>query len=339
MGYKVFDKDFNNDMLSGTLFFYGAEDYLMDWAIARIIEKYVPKDSRDVDVLHLDGETCETRDIIKASATYSMFAEKRVVVVKNFLPLISGNIENDSDSLLKLASSNQDSSILIFVVEAKFTENITAIGRRMIKESSAYEFTKLDKATLKAFITKQIRQEGKVIGRREMDHLIDISGYFYKGSRYSLKHLVADIFKIAKATEGDVIRSDVIEELMTGEEDKFVFNLIDALMDGNKSKAMDLTETIIREEDSTMAVIALLTKQFEIMYDALELSKEGFSISEMAKRTGVHEFRFKKAYRSAMLYKEEKIRSHLIRLYNIDRNIKSGNIDKDLAFELFVVSC
>lgn len=339
MSYKKFDKDFNNDMISGTLFFYGAEDYLMDWAIRRIIEKHVPEDSRDVDVLHLDGETCEVQDIIKASATYSMFAEKRVVVVKNFLPLILGNIENDNDSLLSLASSKQECSVVIFVIEAKFAENITAFGRKMIKESSAYEFTKLDKATLKAFITKRIRQEGKIIGRKEMDHLINLSGYFYKGSRYSLNQLVADISKIANATEGDLIQSNVIEDLITGEEDKFVFNLIDALMEGNKQKAMDLTETIIREEDSTMAVIALLTKQFEIMYDALELSKEGFSISEMVKRTGVHEFRFKKAYQSAMLYKEEKIRSHLIRLYNIDRDIKSGNIDKDLAFELFVVSC
>ncbi len=339
MSYKDFEGDFKNEMISGTLFFYGEEDYLMEWGVSRIVEKFVPEDMRDIDLVHIDGETCSSEDIIKAAGTYSMFADKRVVIIKNYLPLISGNAEKNIDELLSLASSNQDSAIVIFVVESKFNEKITAIGKKLIKKCKSYEFSKLDKATLKAFVTKRIRAEGKIMGRRELEHLIDLSGYFYKGSSYSLNQLVSDITKVAKATDGDEIDRFVIEDLMTGEDDKFVFNLIDSIMSGNKSNAMEITETIIRDEDSTLAIIALLTKQFEIMYDSIELSKEGFSISEMAKRTGTHEFRFKKAYQAALQYKEKRIKDLLIRLYNIDRDIKSGNIDKDLAFELFVVSC
>ena len=144
--------------------------------------------------------------------------------------------------------------------------------------------------------------------------------------------------KIVKAAPGDQITIDVIEELLTGDSDRFVFNLVDAVVGGNRARALAITETIINEEDGSMPVIALLTKQFEIMYDALELSQKGMSISQMAKATGINEFRFKKAWQAAGAYSLSRIRKLLTELYNIDRDIKRGDIDKDTALELFVIS-
>ena len=110
------------------------------------------------------------------------------------------------------------------------------------------------------------------------------------------------------------------------------------MVGGNRARALAITETIINEEDGSIQVIALLTKQFEIMYDALELSQKGMSISQMAKATGINEFRFKKAWQAAGAYSLSRIRKLLTELYNIDRDIKRGDIDKDTALELFVIS-
>ena len=109
-------------------------------------------------------------------------------------------------------------------------------------------------------------------------------------------------------------------------------------MAGDRGKALEIAEAIIKEEDGAMAVLALLTKQFEIMYDALELSQHGMSIGQMAKATGVNEFRFKRAWQAAGAYSLNRIRKLLTELYNIDRDIKRGDIDKDTALELFVMS-
>ena len=122
-----------------------------------------------------------------------------------------------------------------------------------------------------------------------------------------------------------------------GDSDKFVFNLVDALTAGDRGKALELTENIIREGDSVMGTLALLTKQFEIMYDSLELSDKGMSMAAMAKETGVHEFRFKKAYNAARGYGRKTIKSLLISLYDIDKDIKNGNMEGDVALELFAI--
>ena len=173
-----------------------------------------------------------------------------------------------------------------------------------------------------------------MIARRELDHMIDVSGYYNRGSAYDLSLLDRDTDKIVKACEGDDISAALIEEILIGDSDRFVFSLVDALMAGDRGKALEIAEAIIKEEDGAMAVLALLTKQFEIMYDALELSDKGYSISQMAKKTGVNEFRFKRAFNAAGKYRKRKIRNILIGLYNTDRDIKRGNIDKDTALEL-----
>ncbi len=338
MAYKDFANDWRKGITRDVLFFYGAEDYLMDWAVREIISKYVDEEWRSLDYRQLDGSTVSSYDIMSEARAYSMFSEKRVIVVKDWLPLYRKSSDPGADELLKFASEKQDTSVLIFLLESRFAGDITSYGRKLGKAAGSYDFARLDKADLKSFINKRVRAADKILARRELEFLIDISGYYNKESTYTLTQLDADIGKIVKACQGDQITADVIEELLTGDNDRFVFNLVDAVVSGNRARALAIAETIINEEDGAMQVTGLLMKQFEIMYDALELSQEGMSIAQMAKKTGINEFRFKKAWQAANSYSLSRIRKLLIQLYNIDRDIKRGDIDKDTALELFVMS-
>ncbi|MBQ0018648.1 MAG: DNA polymerase III subunit delta [Clostridiales bacterium] len=337
MAYIDFVNDFKKELCKDVLFLYGAEDYLIDWALYMVIARYVDDDSRNVDVQYIDGSTCSAADIMGAARAYSMFSDRRVIVVQNYLSLYHKRVDPNDDALLEICGNGLDSSVVVFTLDSKYSSDINAYARKLIKAASAYEFARLDKADLQGFINKRVHKAGKLLGHREMNHLIDLSGYYFKESDYSLAKLDRDLEKITGACEGDRITVELIEDLLVGEKDKYVFNLVDALMAGDKGKAMEVAETVIREEDGAMPVLALLTKQFEIMYDSLELSRRGMTVSEMAKHTGVNEFRFKKAFQSARSFNSDKLKEILINAYNIDRDIKTGNIDKDVAFELLIV--
>ena len=334
MAYRDFVNDRKKGILKDVMLFYGAEDYLMNWAAESIISEYVDEASRDLDVIRLEGDQTTASDIMAAARAYSMFSDKRVVVVRNYLPLYRKTADAAEDELLSFVSSPQDQSIVIFMLESRVSGDLTAYGKKLAKACGAYEFARLERADLKAFITKRVHNAGKMIARRELDHMIDVSGYYNRGSAYDLSQLDRDVDKIVRACEGDDISAALIEEILIGDSDRFVFGLVDALMAGDRGKALEIAEAIIREEDGAMAVLALLTKQFEIMYDALELSDMGCSISQMAKKTGVNEYRFKRAFNAAGKYSKRRIKRILIGLYNTDRDIKRGNIDKDTALEL-----
>ena len=337
MAYRDFVNDRNKGLLKDVLLFYGAEDFLMEWAAESLIAEYVDEDSRYLDVIRLEGDNVTAADIMAEARAYSMFSEKRVVIVRNYQPLYRGVTDIHGDELLGFASCPQEQSAVIFIVESQCGD-LSAYGRKLAKACGAYEFSRLEKADLKAFITKRVHNAGKMISRRGLEHIMDVSGYYNRGSGYDLAQLDRDIAKIVKACEVDDIGEDLIEEILIGDSDRFVFNLVDALVAGDRGRALDIAEAIIREEDGSMAVLALLTKQFEIMYDALELSEQGYSIAQMAKKTGINEYRFKKAFAAAGRYSRQRIRKILKDIYNADRDIKRGDIDKDVALELIAIS-
>lgn len=338
MAYKDFVNDRKKGILKDVLLFYGAEDFLMNWAVDTIVDDYVDETARDIDLIHLEGEQVTAADIMAQARAYSMFSERRVVVVRNYLPLFRKAADAGADELLSFASQPQDSSVIIFLLESRYSSDLTSYGKKLAKACGSYEFARLERADLKSFITKRVHQAGKMITRRELDHMIDVTGYYNKGSMYDLAQLEKDIDKIVRACSGDAVSAQLIEEILIGDSDRFVFGLVDALVSGDRGKALSIAEAIIRDEDGSMAVLALLTKQFEIMYDALELNEKGYSISQMAKKTGVNEFRFKRAFNAAGMYSKRRIGKILRELYNTDRDIKSGNIDKDVALELIAIS-
>lgn len=341
MSYKAFTSDFKNDILGSFLFFYGAEDFLMNWALDSIKKKYVDEEYRSFDIVELEGDDCDAGTIISAARSYSMFSSKRVVIVRNYLPLIKGGLGKDSgskDEIIGLCKESNDSSIVIFVIESRFSQNITAFGKKLMKACNAYEFARLEKAELQGFISKRFRRAGLMIGRREMQYLIDLSGYYYKDSEYSLNDMERDLFKIVNACDGKAVDMKLIDELMVGADDKFVFNLVDAIVSENRGKAMEMMATILDDDDKAMMLLSLITKQFEIMYDSLELADEGASITAMAKTLSVNEFRLKKAYTAARRFQKSRIKNILIHLYNIDRDIKNGETDKNIALELFAAT-
>ena len=338
MAYKDFVNDRKKGILKDVLLFYGAEDFLMNWAVESIVSDHIDEAARDIDLIHLEGDQVTAADIMAQARAYSMFSDRRVVVVRNYLPLYRKTADVNADELLDFASQPQDSSIVIFVVESRYSPDLTAYGKKFAKSCGAYEFTRLERADLKSFITKRIHKAGKMIARRELEHMIDVSGYYNRGSIYDLAQLEKDIDKIVRACSGDDISAQLIEDILIGDSDRFVFSLVDALVAGDRGKALAIAEAIIRDEDGAMAVLALLTRQFEIMYDAVELNENGYSISQMAKKTGVNEFRFRRAFNAAGRYSKRRIGKILTELYNTDRDIKSGNIDKDVALELIAIS-
>ena len=338
MAFRDFVNDRNKGILKDVLLFYGAEDYLMDWAAERIIEDHVDEDYRYLDVIRLEGESVTAADIMAEARAYSMFSDKRVVVVRNYLPLYRSAADVYADELLDFASAPQDQSAVIFIIDSMLSAALSSYGKKLAKVCSAYEFSRLERADLKAFITKRIHSAGKMLPRRCLEHLIDVTGYYNRDSAYDLTQLDSDITKIVKACDGDEISEKLIEEILIGDSDRFVFNLVDALVAGDRGKSLEIAETIIRGEDGAMAVLALLTKQFEIMYDALELSEDGYSIAQMAKKTGINEYRFRKAFSAAGKYNRTRIGKILEDIYNTDRDIKRGDIDKDVALELIAMS-
>lgn len=343
MSYKNFVSDIKVDGLRNLVFIYGSENLLIRWCMNEIINKYAGDDFREQNVIDYAGDKVSVDDVIGMALTPSMFPGKRVIVVRN-LPMLfrktaEGILNTEGARLLEFAKRNDLDAYIVLILDSEHYGNITAYGKKLIKASTSYDCQRLTQPELRGFINKRVKAAGKFIGARQLDHLIDLTGYLNKESEYTLDELENDLLKLTNATDESDIDNNLIEELMVKEADLFVFNFIDAIVAKNNQKAMELVLGILSKDDSnSMQLTALLTSQFEMMYDAKQLEKRGASIQQMAKALGVNEYRFKKAFKAGSKFTEDKLKNLLLRLYEIDKLIKTGDMDKDLALESFVLS-
>lgn len=333
MGFKEFNKDLSREDIGNAIIFYGAEEFIVSWALNSVLEKFVPEENRSLDYIVLDGETATSTEICQAALSYSMFGGNRLICVKDYRPAFESSDAGESE-LLDLCDDIHSNNILIFTFNSINSAKLNSFGKNLLSKCRAYEFNALEKAELKSFIRKRFHAASKLISDKDLSYLIDQSGYYNRDSDYHLNEMNNDIQKIIAANIDDNISPSIIEEMMLGEADRYAFNLIDALMNNNKSQAMQILCNI--EKTADFNLLYLLISQYEIMFDALELEQEGLTISEMAKITKTNEFRFKKAYQAATRFSITKIKDSLIQLYNIDKRFKQGETDVAFALEQFV---
>ncbi|MBB1533602.1 MULTISPECIES: DNA polymerase III subunit delta [Mogibacterium] len=346
MSFKEFSKDIKSGVIGSNIFLYGEEGFLTDWAVKRIAENNSSEADRKYVVTDLDGATVTAQEIVETANTMTMFASTRVLTVKNYQPLIKKSAVTETAPILEYLSNPNPSTILLFYLEPLVSpgkrEKLNAFASKVSGLCSTYNFERLNPAELKSFVNKRIRSAGKLIGARDMDYLVDISGYLNNDSEYDLYRMESDLTKLVNASDEDTVSKQLIEEIMVGDKDRFVFNFIDYLLAGKKNMAMQLLiNTISAGENSkgkgnVFSLASTLIGQFEIMYDSLELDDEGMPIKTMAKSLRVNEYRLKKAYAAARKVGKSKIKKALIELYDTDRLLKTGEMDKNTSLELFV---
>lgn len=317
---------------------HGVEQYLINWAVDTLVNKLVNPASKCMDYLSLYEESMTVDNIISGCNTFSMFSEKRVVVVKDFPPLKTaspkGFGKDEIEKLIDYINNSNESTVLILTSEE--VDKKTALYKAINSKGSDYDFAPIDRGDLQAFIKKNIKKNGKIIDTKTLRFMIELSGYYNKDTEYRLYNLDNDIKKIVALCDDELIDENSVKEAVLGDVDTFIFNLIDAVSNNKKDDAYRILYNILSDGSDPFKILALLVSQFELMLEVKELREEGRNLVEISKILKIHEFRIKKAIAFCDKFSLNKIKETLTNIYQTDRMIKSGELDSKLALEIFI---
>ena len=175
-----------------------------------------------------------------------------------------------------------------------------------------------------------------------MDFLINETGYFNRESEYRLYNFENDLFKIIAHAEGGYITEGDIAAAVSGDGDKFIFDLIDGISGNNKTAAFEILHNRLTADSSgALAIVGSIVSQVELMLEVKEFSESPngqMTIPEMKKYTKINEYRLKKAYGYAKKFSQRKLREMLSQIYETNVNIVSGLLDPRTALEIFIAS-
>ncbi|MCI5552293.1 MAG: DNA polymerase III subunit delta [Tenericutes bacterium] len=308
---------------------YGLEDYLIQEEIKKIIEK---DKIEEININKYNLENNMIDNVIEDATTISLFQDKKVIIVENAY-IFSGTTnkklpEQNTDLLLDYLNHSNPNTVLIFTLIKDKIDTRKKITTLMKKNGTIKEFNTV--SNINNWITKEL--EPYQMDKKEVEYFIN-----RVGNNLSILKEEIDKLKLYKDDEKVITQKD-IEQLTHKNIDTDIFKLIDSILSTRKKEALESLEEMMKYGEEPIAIIVMLANQFRIMYQSKQLLKKGYSEREIANLLEIHEFRVKKALEKGRKYSSDEILKKLEDLADLDYQIKSGQLDKNIGLELFILN-
>lgn len=301
---------------------YGSLDAL----ITDYINKIIIKESiDDINISKYNSDDLLS-NIIEDASTISLFDDKKLIIVENEL-LFSSKKTIDTTDLENYVSNYNPNTILIFVVKSDTIDSRRKLYKLIKEKGKIEEFNKI--TNINSYVEK----------------LFDGYNISYNTTNLFIKRVGADLnnlsneaekIKIYKIDDKIITDKDIID--CTHEKiDINIFKFIDNIINKNKKESITTYKEMIKVGEEPIKIIVMLANQFRLMYQVKLLTSKGYTEDDItsllhSKKYPVH-LAIQKGYR----YSSDILLKHLEELADLDIKIKSGEIDKNLALELFLL--
>jgi len=289
------------------------------------------RDPQGYNVVFLDGKKDAGGKILGELSAAPFLAERRMVVVENVL---SGN---DKDFLQELVGRIKDKKIVESTVAVFWqgealgkVKEIKELDALLHKEKYAQEFKKLEGEELVGWAKKEFNTRGGKISGQAIVYLCQNIG----ADMWLLNSLIDQLVAYKKE---EIQLVDVKLFLEEKAEDN-IFNMVDAVVIGNKKLAFKLLSDIRRSGEEDGYLFSMIMRQFKILLQMRDLfDREDNLTSDMvAKKLGIHPFVSKKSLPLVKKYNLAKLREVYNQLLQIDIKTKTGQGDQSMLLDLFV---
>jgi len=321
---KISSSDFNERLLKNEIspvyIFTGDQAYLMDQALKDLKSKVLGK-TADFNLSLFYGDSASAKDIIGSAKTYPMLSKMRMVVVKNADKLPGDEFKSLEQYLLSPSPST--CLVLMFTEERKLdVEN----GEKL----TLVDFV-LDTKDIHKKIKEGVRKLGYEITKEATQTLISLVGE-------NLQDIQAEIQKLTLfAGERKKIEAEDVENLTEKAQFKDVFQLINAISEKDKRKALRILLELEATNEEPLYMLNRISWRVRLIWKAKELIDKKIPESEILKELKVSRGALYYIKQQANGFKYEDIKRISGILYKGDRDLKTSYIPKSLSLTKLVL--
>ena len=293
-------------------YFHGDEPYLIERGVKRLMGLTVPPDSRDFNLDIFYGKECRGDEIATAAQTLPMFAERRVVLVRRSSELPAPAL----DKLTEYVADPSPTTCLIF--EGEKIDQRKKFFLEIRKKGMLVEFKRLYENQLAPFIREEAAVYGKKVEPAALEMLVYLVGN-------NLQELAAEMEKVATFIGNrDTVKVADIREIVSDTKVDTVFELANALGEKETGKALRSLNTILRDGEAPLMVLAMLTRHFRQLWRVKELCEKKVPTQEISRATGINPYFIKGIVEQARNYRLSEFRGIFERFFETDLALKTS---------------
>lgn len=306
--------------------FHGEEEYIKKSALERLRAVVLPAGLEALNETVLEGSVSAER-IIEAAETLPVMCEKKLVLVRDWAPLLSGRAKNEAEEaerMVKWLPDAPESTALVFYVRGK--ADGAKKTTKALKKSEVL-FAPLDDVTLLRWIRRQARENGVQIAQEACDVLVFAAGR-------DLTRLVGEIGKLAAyAGKGNEISAQDVRALVTPTAESTVFEMIDALTAGRFAQAENLLRMLLVMGENRVRILYMITRQVRLLCLTRELLEAKKTQAEIQSALGVKPYGAKRLMEQARRMKRESLESAYRECVDAEYAVKSGRWRDEAALD------
>ena len=148
-----------------------------------------------------------------------------------------------------------------------------------------------------------------------------------------------EITKLINYKNSGTVTEEDVALLVKSRVDSTMFETIEALLSGNKARALELFHQQIAKGEDVFYILSMYTYQIRTLLKIGDYYWQGMTnASDIAKVSKLHPYVVQKTLSQVRSISEEKAKQILRDLAEIDQNAKTGKVDPILALDTFIVS-
>ncbi|MDN6639993.1 MAG: DNA polymerase III subunit delta [Tetragenococcus sp.] len=312
----------------------GTEEYLQK-QVRQAFTQSLQLDSDDLNFAEFDMEEDPIDAILDEAESMPFFGDYRLIFVENPFILTAEKKtnapEHDIDRLLAYLKEPVDSTILVFWAGYEKLDERKKISKQLKKNAEVIDVEPMNEAQVRRFLQQTLDNDEINMERNAFELFIRLTDANLTRVMRELQKLQLFAAQTKRITKKDV------EELIPKSLEDNVFDLSNYVLQKKTSEALQLYEDLHTQGEETIKINAILISQIRIYLQTAFLLNMGYQQGNITRSLNVHPYRVKLAIQQVRKMDIKTLTQLYDELIENDYKIKTGQMDKELLFQLFLL--
>jgi DNA polymerase III subunit delta len=306
--------------------FTGQEEYFIDDCTRRIVADLLTTDTKAFNYDVVFGSKVEVKDVLALAASYPMMSERRVVIVKEFEKLVSG--EQSKELLAAYIAKPLDSTCLVLISEEP--DFRVKPFNELKKRGLVYSFPPLWDNQIPPWINARCRAMGKEIDAEACNLLHAYVGNSLLTLQNEFEKIFTFIGDRKQITMEDVTAVVGVSKGFT------VFELQNAVGKHDLSESLRILQHMLDAGETPVMMIVMLTRYFTTLWKIQGLLHNGISEQSIASELKMSPFILKNYLSAATKFSSHDFELAFAALLDADVQLKSTSPDPYHLMEMLI---
>ncbi len=300
-------------------FIYGEEDYLLERELKTFL-----KEHEGVPIV-FDADS-QTKDIVSELLTVSMFEDSKNIVLRDVKALTD---VKEGKALAEALTSLNDSITLSIVFTSVKLDKKNPLITLLLEKADVKEVNKVSDKDFLSTLKDIIHSKGGEIESRALIMLA------HKVPN-NLRIAISEIDKLL--LENNSITREMVEVSIGDYQIDDNYALANAISSSDKHATILSYNKLLKDNTDPTLIISKISGILNLAILVLAYKEKNIPNQQIADETKIHIFRIKKSVELVDNTSPERLKSIVIMLADLDKNIKTGTVNKDKALDSFILN-